>query len=40
MGDVKKFVSVTKEGLYVDVGDEKKKMENIRAGFVPLTKLM
>merc|ERR1712130_388931 len=35
-----KLKSVTKEGLEIDDEDEKKKMEELRAEFEPLTKLM
>merc|ERR1711920_242332 len=38
--DGKKLKSVTKEGLDVDDEDEKKKMEEMKAEFEPLTKLM
>merc|ERR1711976_1131524 len=38
--DGKKLKSVTKEGLDVDDEDEKKKMEELKAEFEPLTKLM
>merc|ERR1712006_1725 len=40
MGDGKKLKSVTKEGLDLDDEDEKKKMEELKAEFEPLTKLM
>jgi len=38
--DGKKLKSVTKEGLDIDDEDEKKKMEEQKAEFEPLTKLM
>merc|ERR1712185_43140 len=38
--DGKKLKSVTKEGLDIDDEDEKKKMEEMKAEFEPLTKLM
>merc|ERR1711977_632845 len=38
--DGKKLKSVTKEGLDIDDEDEKKKMEELKAEFEPLTKLM
>merc|ERR1712019_170689 len=38
--DGKKLKSVTKEGLDIDGEDEKKKMEELKAEFEPLTKLM
>merc|ERR1711967_27356 len=38
--DGKKLKSVTKEGLDLDDEDEKKKMEELKAEFEPLTKLM
>merc|ERR1712139_359423 len=38
--DGKKLKSTTKEGLDVDDEDEKKKMEEMKAEFEPLTKLM
>merc|ERR1712125_221255 len=38
--DGKKLISVTKEGLDIDDEDEKKKMEELKAEFEPLTKLM
>jgi len=38
--DGKKLKSITKEGLDVDDEDEKKKMEEMKAEFEPLTKLM
>merc|ERR1712190_23368 len=38
--DGKKLKSTTKEGLYVDDEDEKKKLEELKAEFEPLTKLM
>merc|ERR1711937_1053233 len=38
--DGKKLKSVTKEGLEIDDDDEKKKMEELKAEFEPLTKLM
>merc|ERR1712193_259124 len=38
--DGKKLQSVTKEGLDIDDEDEKKKMEELKAEFEPLTKLM
>jgi len=38
--DGKKLKSVTKEGLEIDDDDEKKKLEELRAEFEPLTKLM
>merc|ERR1711877_103457 len=38
--DVKKLKSVTKEGLDIDDEDEKKKIEELKAEFEPLTKLM
>merc|ERR1740123_2107496 len=38
--DGKKLKSVTKEGLEIDDEDEKKKMEELKAEFEPLTKLM
>merc|ERR1712039_120196 len=36
----KKLKSITKEGLDIDDEDEKKKMEELKAEFEPLTKLM
>merc|ERR1711979_62136 len=38
--DGKKLKSTTKEGLEIDDDDEKKKMEELKAEFEPLTKLM
>merc|ERR1712007_217683 len=38
--DGKKLKSITKEGLDVDDEDEKKKLEELKAEFEPLTKLM
>merc|ERR1711936_1039019 len=38
--DGKKLKSVTKEGLEIDDEDEKKKLEELKAEFEPLTKLM
>merc|ERR1711971_539051 len=38
--DGKKLKSITKEGLEIDDEDEKKKMEELKAEFEPLTKLM
>merc|ERR1712023_412332 len=38
--DGKKLKSCTKEGLDLDDGDEKKKLEELKAEFEPLTKLM
>merc|ERR1712118_431461 len=38
--DGKKLKSTTKEGLDVDDDDEKKKLEELKAEFEPLTKLM
>merc|ERR1711937_7581 len=38
--DGKKLKSVTKEGLDIEDEDEKKKLEELRAEFEPLTKLM
>merc|ERR1712000_276152 len=38
--DGKKLKSVTKEGLDIDEKDEKKKIEELKAEFEPLTKLM
>merc|ERR1712154_182339 len=38
--DGKKLVSTTKEGLDIDDEDEKKKIEELKAEFEPLTKLM
>merc|ERR1711861_14635 len=38
--DGKKLKSVTKEGLDIDDEDEKKKLEELKAEFEPLTKLM
>merc|ERR1712050_813195 len=38
--DGKKLKSTTKEGLDLDDGDEKKKVEELKAEFEPLTKLM
>merc|ERR1712029_1060985 len=38
--DGKKLKSVSKEGLDIDDEDEKKKMEELKAEFEPLTKLM
>merc|ERR1712134_17324 len=38
--DGKKLKSVTKEGLDIDDDDEKKKLEELKAEFEPLTKLM
>jgi len=38
--DGKKLKSTTKEGLDIDDEDEKKKMEEMKAEFEPLTKLM
>merc|ERR1712176_1740066 len=38
--DGKKLKSITKEGLDIDEEDEKKKMEELKAEFEPLTKLM
>merc|ERR1712130_50691 len=38
--DGKKLKSTTKEGLDIDDEDEKKKMEELKAEFEPLTKLM
>merc|ERR1712139_590622 len=38
--DGKKLKSVTKEGLDIDDEDEKKKVEELKAEFEPLTKLM
>merc|ERR1712230_240478 len=38
--DGKKLKSVTKEGLDIDDEDEKKKIEELKAEFEPLTKLM
>merc|ERR1712072_1438384 len=38
--DGKKLKSVTKEGLDIDDKEEKKKMEELKAEFEPLTKLM
>merc|ERR1711898_45561 len=38
--DGKKLKSTTKEGLYIDYEDEKKKLEELKAEFEPLTKLM
>merc|ERR1719421_670080 len=38
--DGKKLKSITKEGLDIDDEDEKKKMEELKAEFEPLTKLM
>ena len=38
--DGKKLKSVTKEGFDIDDEDEKKKMEELKAEFEPLTKLM
>merc|ERR1712080_309257 len=38
--DGKKLKSTTKEGLDVDDDDEKKKVEELKAEFEPLTKLM
>merc|ERR1712014_494239 len=38
--DGKKLKSTTKEGLEIDDEDEKKKMEELKAEFEPLTKLM
>merc|ERR1712115_62655 len=38
--DGKKLKSVTKEGLEIDDEDEKKKMEELKAEYEPLTKLM
>merc|ERR1712071_142805 len=38
--DGKKLKSVTKEGLDIDDDDEKKKIEELKAEFEPLTKLM
>merc|ERR1719407_120105 len=38
--DGKKLKSVTKEGLEIDDEDEKKKVEELKAEFEPLTKLM
>merc|ERR1711896_109797 len=38
--DGKKLQSVTKEGLDIDDEDEKKKMEELKAEFEPLSKLM
>merc|ERR1712188_152803 len=38
--DGKKLKSVTKEGLDLDDEDEKKKMEELKAEFEPLCKLM
>merc|ERR1711894_751591 len=38
--DGKKLKSVTKEGLEIDDEDEKKKFEELKAEFEPLTKLM
>merc|ERR1712019_248706 len=38
--DGKKLVSVTKEGLDLEDEDEKKKLEELKAEFEPLTKLM
>merc|ERR1712141_230457 len=38
--DGKKLKSTTKEGLDIDDEDEKKKFEELKAEFEPLTKLM
>merc|ERR1712110_645496 len=38
--DGKKLKSITKEGLDIDDEDEKKKIEELKAEFEPLTKLM
>ena len=38
--DGKKLKSTTKEGLDIDDEDEKKKIEELKAEFEPLTKLM
>merc|ERR1712159_942056 len=38
--DGKKLVSTTKEGLDLEDEDEKKKLEELKAEFEPLTKLM
>jgi len=38
--DGKKLKSMTKEGLAIDDEDEKKKLEELKAEFEPLTKLM
>merc|ERR1719331_776516 len=38
--DGKKLKSTTKEGLEIDDEDEKKKVEELKAEFEPLTKLM
>ena len=38
--DGKKLKSPTKEGLEIDDEDEKKKLEELKAEFEPLTKLM
>merc|ERR1712195_374721 len=38
--DGKKLLSTTKEGLDIDDEDEKKKLEELKAEFEPLTKLM
>merc|ERR1711966_607226 len=38
--DGKKLKSVTKEGLDIDTEDEKKKLEELKAEFEPLTKLI
>merc|ERR1711868_193307 len=38
--DGKKLISVTKEGLDLNDEDEKKKMEELKAEFEPLCKLM
>merc|ERR1712093_351616 len=38
--DGKKLKSTTKEGLEIDDEDEKKKLEELKADFEPLTKLM
>merc|ERR1712029_212480 len=38
--DGKKLKSTTKEGLEIDDEDEKKKLEELKAEFEPLTKLM
>merc|ERR1719237_209880 len=38
--DGKKLISATKEGLKIEEEDEKKKLEELKAEFEPLTKLM
>jgi len=36
----KKLKSITKEGLHIDDEDEKKKLEELKADFEPLSKFM